>query len=125
MCKKVPNPDSGTERTQQTSGDETSCQSKQAKAKPNPRGKGKKSDTTRATTFAQKSKEATLKQSQQQTNKTERRNSFTKAHQKTNRSLKQRRARYNHHPQYEHSTSVKLPRDKHSKLQHPQMLMTS
>ena len=44
-------------------------QAKQAKTKPNPREKGKKSDITRATTFAQKSKEAALEQIQQQTNK--------------------------------------------------------
>ena len=38
---------------------------KQTKAKPNPKGRGKTADDNRATTFAQKSKEAALKHSQQ------------------------------------------------------------
>ena len=40
-------------------------QAKQAKPNPNPRERGKRVNNSRATTFAQKSKEAALKQSQQ------------------------------------------------------------
>ena len=40
-------------------------QAKQTKAKPKPKGRSKEADTNRATTFAQKSKEAALKHSQQ------------------------------------------------------------
>ena len=88
-------------------------QAKQTRAKTNPNGRNKIAENSRATTFAQKSKEAALKHNQQA--KLEEKNFCTPAHQSTNHSSKRPPAKCNRHQRREHSTFDKLPCDPPSK----------